>query len=84
MGYFKNQKIQNCLAPNLRQFGNQISFFYGSNLPLLSRFDNGWILTNLDLERGCRKKKILQTKGQLNYEFKQYKSKFKQLNTIGS
>ena len=39
---------------------------------------------DLDLERDCRKKKFLQTKGTLNYEFKQYKSKFKQLNTIGS
>ena len=31
-----------------------------------------------------QKEKILQIKGILNYEFKQYKSKFKQLNTIGS
>lgn len=41
-------------------------------------------LVNFDLERDCRKKKILQIKGTLNYEFKQYKSKFKQLNTSGS
>ena len=28
--------------------------------------------------------KKLTMKGKLNYEFKQYKSKFKQFNTIGS
>ena len=31
-----------------------------------------------------RSEKKLTMKGTLNYEFKQYKSKFKQLNTIGS
>ena len=36
LGHFKNQKIQNCLAPNLRQFGNQFRF-YGGKPPLLLR-----------------------------------------------
>ena len=46
----------------------------------------------LGMKWGIRRKRDEQTsnkksykqKGQLNYEFKQYKSKFKQLNTIGS
>ena len=58
--------------------------FYGGKPPFLFCFNSGQILKNLDLERYWRKKKSYKQKGELNYEFKQYKSKFKQLNTIGS
>ena len=68
LGYFKNQKIQNCLAPNLRQVGYPLSFFIYKNI-------------KFSLERNEKK---LTMKGKLNYEFKQYKSQFKQFNTIGS
>ena len=63
----------------------KIKRFKIASPPIYDKWDTHFRFLYIEIlnlvQKGVKK---ITIKGKLNYEFKQYKSKFKQLNTIGS